>query len=88
VLGAAGTRRAADREEVGQRPRLDAEVGAGLVATHEDDLLRAEALGREDGQQPDGAAAVHGHAGALVTVGKGDLVVSPFAISDGTCESW
>ena len=43
---------------------LAAEVGAGLVAAHQDDLLGAQALGREHGEQPDGAVADDGDRGA------------------------
>ena len=41
---------------------LAAEVGAGLVAAHQDDLLGAEPLGRQHGQQADGAVADDGDA--------------------------
>ena len=45
---------------------LAAEVGARLVPPHQDDLLGAEPLGRQNGQQADGAVTDDGDAGALV----------------------
>jgi len=39
---------------------LVAQVGAGLVTAHQDNLLRAETLGREHCHQPDGAVTDHG----------------------------
>ena len=50
---------AAGGDDVGGA-ELAAEVGAGLVAAHQDDLLGAEPLGREHGEQADGAVADHG----------------------------
>jgi hypothetical protein len=43
---------------------LAAEVGAAPVAAHQDDAVRAESLGRENGAQADCAVADHGHRGA------------------------
>jgi transcriptional regulator with XRE-family HTH domain len=38
-------------------PQLPAQVGAGLVAAHEDDLLRAEPSGCQHCHEPDGTVA-------------------------------
>ena len=46
---------------------LAAEVGAVLVAAHQDDPFGAEPLGRQDGQQADGAVADHGDGGPRFT---------------------
>ena len=56
---------AAGGDDVGGA-ELAAQVGAGLVAAHEDDLLGAKPFGRQHGQQADGAVADDGDAGALV----------------------
>jgi hypothetical protein len=44
-------------------PTLSAEVGTVRVPSRQDDALRAEALGRQDGGQFDGAVADDGHGG-------------------------
>ena len=54
---------AAGGDDVGGA-ELPTEVGARLVAAHEDDLLGAEPLGRQHRQQADGAVADHGDTGA------------------------
>src|SRR3954452_7283033 len=65
---------AAGGDDVGGT-ELPAELGARRMATHEDDLLGAEALGGQDGQEADGAVADHRDARALVDVtGDGRVV--------------
>ncbi|MDX2291449.1 MULTISPECIES: hypothetical protein [Streptomyces] len=61
-----------------------AEVGACLVAAHEDDLLCAAPLGREDRRQSDGAGADHRDAGACAdAAGDGGAVAGADDVRQG-----
>ena len=55
---------------------LAAEVGAGLVPAHQDDLLGAEPLGRQHRAQPDRAVTDHRHRRPRVDAGRDRAVVA------------
>ena len=57
-------------------PNSTPEVGAVRVPAHEDDLLRAQPLGRQHGGQPDRAVADHGDGGPRADPGGDRGVVA------------